>query len=82
MDEQMGAIVFFNKAVVDCQHQGRARRVVFQVFALEGYIYCELESALGKGCCALLTPTDAREVADALTAAAAFVGEGALHRTR
>ena len=69
----MGAIVFFNKTVVDCQDDSRTRPVVLQVFALEGRIYCEMESARGKGCCALLAATDARAVADALTAAASFV---------
>jgi hypothetical protein len=69
----MGAVVFFHKAVVDCRDDGRARQIVFQVFVLEGRIYCEMDLVRGTDCCALLTPADAREVANALTAAAAFV---------
>jgi hypothetical protein len=69
----MSCLVFFNKTVLNCHDQDRTERAVLQVFALEGRIYCEMESLVGNGCCAQLTPSDAKEIAHALSAAASFV---------
>jgi hypothetical protein len=74
MEAQLGAVVFYEKRLAECQGEDNRHKLSLQVFSIGSTIHCEMELSGGKTYCALLSLSEAHELAAAIAAAASFSG--------